>query len=173
MLVFQGSLLGFVGSRSPAAVWPPRSLLGLLPVFRRRARRTEAGNSPAASPPVQDDRAISASLLIRSDWRLEYVDVAAEQLFQRQVEDLIGQSLWEVFPELHDSRTEAVLQLAAQRRINLVFEEPAGINGRPFLIYVKPVGEDLFVSFSAAQPGSNAWLGLVPEGQRYEAHPDQ
>jgi len=109
-----------------------------------------------------------ASVVLTPAWRFAYLDVAAEGIFRRPVEELLSRSIWEAIPELRESRLFAVLRTAAEQRVSLSFEEPNWINGGHLLVHVQPVDDGLFVTFV-----EETRMRLVPEGQRDEAHPDE
>jgi PAS domain-containing protein len=132
-------------------------------ILRRALRRPEQAPPSSISSGVGD-----ASVLLTLDWRFAYVDLAATEVFQKRVEDLVGRIIWEAVPELRESRLLTVLRTAAEQKVAFSFEEPNWMDRGSLLIYIQPVDDGLFVTFSRA-----GRKGLVPESQGHEAHPDQ
>jgi PAS domain S-box-containing protein len=76
----------------------------------------------------QEMRAIWESMTdaffaVDSQWRITYINSAGEQLIQRSREQLIGQDLWDKFPEAVDSDFFRQYHRAVHERIPVDFEE--------------------------------------------------
>jgi len=57
-----------------------------------------------------------------SDWRLVYVNAEAERINRFRREDVLGKSLWELFPDLIGTKLEAGLKRAMNERVTVELE---------------------------------------------------
>ncbi len=64
-----------------------------------------------------------AFMSLDKQWRLTYVNQQAAQLCQRSPEDLLGQSLWDVFPDLVGSVLDQEYHRALAEQVPVTFEE--------------------------------------------------
>lgn len=59
---------------------------------------------------------------IDRDWRLTYLNRAAERFFDRRREDLLGRTIWDIFPSLTGSPFEREYRRAMDERVPVAFE---------------------------------------------------
>jgi PAS domain S-box-containing protein len=64
-------------------------------------------------------------LFVDREWRLRRVNAAAEQLIGRSRHELLGRTLWELFPALHGSVHEAAYRRALAGQVPVAFEAEA------------------------------------------------
>jgi PAS domain S-box-containing protein len=56
------------------------------------------------------------------EWHYTCVNYSAERLLRRKRDELLGRSLWDVFPDLLDTPAEVQLREAAATRVSVKFE---------------------------------------------------
>ncbi|TFZ06350.1 response regulator [Ramlibacter henchirensis] len=76
---------------------------------------------------------------VDADWRFTYVNRAAESIYGRSREQLIGRELWEVFPEAASSRFQEPFRRAMLERTPVTAEGPYNELSGWFEINVYPV----------------------------------
>ncbi len=95
--------------------------------FRRRAQRRELELERAA----QHARNVAAQTLEHisdgfwtydSEWRITYLDAAAEAMSRRARDEQVGRTIWELFPDLVGSEVERQFRLAMKTRSMVEFE---------------------------------------------------
>ena len=59
-----------------------------------------------------------AFFAVDSDWRFTYVNRNAEILLEKGTEELIGKTIWEMYPNLSGTEFEQVYRRAASERAN-------------------------------------------------------
>lgn len=64
-----------------------------------------------------------AFFAVDREWRFTYINSKTEQFFSRCAEELLGQSLWEVFPYAVDSQFEKQSRRAVAEQVSVKFEE--------------------------------------------------
>lgn len=64
-----------------------------------------------------------AFMSLDRQWRLTYVNQQAAQLCQRSREELLGQSLWDVFPDIVGSVFDQEYRRALEQQVPVTFEE--------------------------------------------------
>lgn len=64
-----------------------------------------------------------AFFAVDQEWRFTYINSKTEQFFSRCAEELLGQSLWEVFPYAVDSQFEQQSRRAVAEQVSVKFEE--------------------------------------------------
>lgn len=64
-----------------------------------------------------------AFMSLDREWRLTYVNRQAAQLCQRSQEELLGQSLWDVFPDIVGSVLDQEYHRALEQQVPVTFEE--------------------------------------------------
>ena len=88
-----------------------------------------------------------AVLTLDQRWRFTAVNSRAEQLTRRKAADLIGQTLWEVFPEALGTDMEREYRAAMDERLATTFEVHFAPLGGWFSVRVYPAGLGLAVYF--------------------------
>lgn len=89
----------------------------------------------------------NAFFFLDSNWRFTYINSQAEALFQRNKEDLLGQSLWVEFPEAMEGRFYEEYHRVVAENISGEFWEFYPPLNRWFEIHAYPDQEGLFVYF--------------------------
>ena len=79
-----------------------------------------------------------AFMRIDGDWKMRYLNAEAERLFRLPVSDTIGESFWELFPEMRDSMLEKNFRRCADSRSPLDFEHHSTRWDRRFAIRCYP-----------------------------------
>ncbi|WP_372911072.1 PAS domain-containing protein [Salinigranum sp.] len=69
------------------------------------------------------DRVSDAFFAVDTDWRFTYLNDRAERLLDRPREELVGQSIWEEFPEAVDSTFFEEYRRALETQETVAFEE--------------------------------------------------
>ncbi|UBF28470.1 PAS domain S-box protein [Kovacikia minuta CCNUW1] len=64
-----------------------------------------------------------AFMSLDTQWRFTYLNQRAAQIFQRSQEELLGQQLWEAFPEVRGSTFERQYYQAIEKQESITFEE--------------------------------------------------
>ena len=81
------------------------------------------------------------------DWRFTYVNQQAEMMLERKRRDLVGQVMWEQFPEAVGSNIETVYRRVVAEQCAEHFEEYYSPLGRWFEIHAYPSEDGLAVYF--------------------------
>ena len=81
-------------------------------------------------------------------WRLTYFNQKAEQILQRTRTELLGQNLWEVFPEIVGTTLEREYRTAATQQITVTFEAFYAPLEKWFEVHSYPFNEGLTVVFN-------------------------
>ncbi len=68
------------------------------------------------------DRIPDACLLVPADWKIAYVNPAAEHVLRRSRTDLLGRNLWDAFPDVGGGTFESALHKAMQERTEVIVE---------------------------------------------------
>ncbi|TFZ07883.1 ATP-binding protein [Ramlibacter humi] len=76
---------------------------------------------------------------VDADWRFTYVNRAAEGLYGRPRENMLGRSLWDVFPEVASSAFEEPFRRAMRERVALTVEGPYNPLAAWFEVNIYPV----------------------------------
>ncbi len=85
---------------------------------------------------------------VDAQWRFTYVNGAAEAIYGRSREDLVGRDLWECFPEVAASAFDGPFRRAMRERVPVVVEGPYDPLAGWFEVSVYPVaGGGLSFSF--------------------------
>lgn len=81
-------------------------------------------------------------------WRFIYVNPQAQRLLKRSLDDLIGQSIWEVLPELNGTTMGATFRRAMATRKPVVVETPGVVYpDRLFEMHINPMVNGLAIYF--------------------------
>lgn len=73
----------------------------------------------------------AAFAFLDHDWRLEYVNALAQELMGRPPEELMGRSLWEIYPDLAGTSFESAYREAAATGQAVIFEAQYTGSGGP------------------------------------------
>lgn len=77
------------------------------------------------------------------DWRFTFVNDRSESLLRHKREDMIGESIWDVFYQLKGTPMEANYRKAMEERVAVSFEVLSPIAGRWLDIRLFPTGDGL------------------------------
>jgi PAS domain S-box-containing protein len=92
--------------------------------FKERTRRLERRRDELAAELEEVfDRITDGFFAVDDEWRFTYVNERAEELLDRSEGELIGESLWEAFPETVESRFQEEYEAAMATQEPVVFEE--------------------------------------------------
>lgn len=78
-------------------------------------------------------------------WRFTYVNQKAEQILHRDRTELLGQSLWDAFPDTEGSTLERELRKAIDQKVAVTFEDFHASLGKWFEVHAYPSGDGLSV----------------------------
>ncbi len=81
-------------------------------------------------------------------WRFTYFNQKAEQILQKTRSELLGQNLWEVFPEIIGSTLERECRAAMNKQITVMFEGYYSPLQKWFEVHAYPSKEGLSVVFN-------------------------
>ncbi|HEY9877720.1 MAG TPA: CHASE domain-containing protein [Leptolyngbyaceae cyanobacterium] len=101
-------------------------------------------------------------------WHCIYVNQEAESLLQRSREELMGQTMWQVFPDLADSPFAAGLQQSIEQRSTLALEEfyPSLKSWLEVHIYPAPDGLSIYFRNIDERKQAEAERDLLLERER-------
>ncbi len=95
------------------------------------------------------------------DWRFVYINAQAERYFGRTRQDMMGRSIWEVYPEAVGSALHQRLQQALAERSPAQFEIVLPLSQRWYEVRVYPSEDGLAVYFNDVQGRKEADAALV------------
>jgi len=116
-------------------------------LLRRALRQAEEARSHAAAVDRERVHTLEnisdAYLAVDRDWRLVYANRSFLERYGRgQLENVLGLSLWEVYPELAGTELEERYRRAMAERIPDIFEMRSYLSDRWFRVVVEPTEED-------------------------------
>lgn len=85
---------------------------------------------------------------VDEQWRFTYVNQKAEQILQRDRTELLGQNVWQVFPEIVGSTLEREFHNAINQKVAVTFEDFHPPLGKWFEVHAYPAGDGLSVVFN-------------------------
>ena len=136
---------------------------------RTAARRNRAESAAAAQRAVETLEAMSDGFFtLDLDGRITYLNAQTETFLGRRREDLIGEVLWEAFPEVVGSRFGGEYRRAMREQVSVHFEERYEPLGRTFEARAYPVTDGLAVYFTDVTT-ERASQARLREGQRLAA----
>jgi PAS domain S-box-containing protein len=103
------------------------------------------------------------------DWRFTYVNVEAQRLFERSSSDLIGQVIWEVFPDMIGRDIEVNYRRAVATHRSQVFETFKELWNQWFEIHAYPSDAGLTVYFRDVNERHHAQEALRSLNESLEA----
>jgi PAS domain S-box-containing protein len=140
-------LLGPDVRRARAGRGPVRRQAVALPagLFDLSCSAVEGGalvSAEAASPPPHVlDRVADAVVLLDRDWRITFVNAAAERGAGRPRGELLGRVYWEAFPGLVGTAFERHYRRAAARQVPVELTAHDAAAGRWYEVRVHPAGD--------------------------------
>ncbi len=81
-------------------------------------------------------------ITLSSDWRYTYANDEAVRMLQMSRSDLLGQSVWELFPELEGTAFQSALLKAAAERVVTEIADTAPVRGRWYVNRVHPTDDN-------------------------------
>src|SRR3954468_20026136 len=116
-------------------------------LLRRALRQAEEARSHAAAVDRERVHTLEnisdAYLAVDRDWRLVYANRSFLDRYGRgQLENVLGISLWEAYPELAGTELEERYRRAMAERIPDIFEMRSYLSDRWFRVVVEPTEED-------------------------------
>ena len=101
-----------------------------------------------------------AFVTVDHDWRYTYINDQAEVLLGRRRVELVGQQIWELFPEIVGSITYPRLQQVMAERVPVSFEDAHPTSGRWFENRAYPSEAGLSIFFTDISERKRAEAGL-------------
>ena len=93
------------------------------------------------------ERITDAFMSLDTEWRFTYLNSRAEELFQRSQSELLGQSIWDVFPGLLGSTFEQEYHRALAQQVAITFEGFYPLLNTWFEVRVFPAADGLSIFF--------------------------
>ena len=124
-------------------------LLALLAWTTRTIRRQTAAEQAAEAAAREHAQRIANILesitggfvTVDDEWRYVYVNAEAERLLGRRGDELVGRSMWDVFPEVESAVASRELRRAAAARVAVEFEDFNPALGRWFRNRASPTAD--------------------------------
>ncbi len=149
--------LGELERRLPAEI---RDHLGTL---RERIARLDAANvllHAQQQAAADENERLSAAVenmtdaywAVDHDWRLTYINAAAERVWGREREELLGRNIWEAFPEVVGTPNYHAIHRAMARRSVEEFEDRSPALNRWVSGRAHPTAEGIAVHFQDISP---------------------
>src|SRR3712207_3660738 len=120
---------------------------------RRRRRRATDVNSVEILESMSD-----GFVAVDREWRYTYVNRAAERNARLRRDEMLGRTLWEVFPEFVGSQFESACRRAMGEGVTVHFEE-----------YCAPLGAWFEQTIYPAADGITVYVRDITERKRMEA----
>jgi PAS domain S-box-containing protein len=120
-------------------------------LLRRASRQAEEARGRAEAMDRQRNLALEnisdAYLAVDRDWRFVYANRSFFERYGRgPAEAILGRTLWEVYPELHDTEMGARLRAAMETGVTDRFELRSYLSDRWFRVVAEPTGDGLAIS---------------------------
>jgi PAS domain S-box-containing protein len=121
-------------------------------------RRATQGELAASRQRAQDilESISDAFYALDHDWRLTYLNARTEQLWGRPREALLGQVLWDIFPQVRGTETHTQHLRAAHERRRVTYETVSPILGQWIEVTIYPSEAGLSVYFHDITPRKQA-----------------
>lgn len=110
-----------------------------------------------------------AFFALDQDWRFIYLNQRAEQFLRRSRHRVLGQNLWEEFPEVLDTEMAEHLRRAMVDRVSLTFEEYIASSDSWCEFHVYPTQEGLAVYFQDVTGRKRAYEQIEHQIRREQA----
>jgi hypothetical protein len=81
-------------------------------------------------------------------WHFTYVNPSAEHFLGRAASDLLGNSLWEMFPEAMDSKLYAIFQTVAHQQVSAFLADIRPTSNSRLTVHVLPIEHRLLILFN-------------------------
>ena len=81
------------------------------------------------------------------EWRFTYVNGRAAELWRMRREELLGRSIWDVFPQGRETESHAKMQEAMERRLHLEYESYSQMLDQWLSVSLYPTEQGLSVYF--------------------------
>ena len=107
----------------------------------------DAGSLPAVDLGAALNRVGDGFFALDRDWNVRYVNVAAGRLMGRDVEDLVGRSIWAEFPTAVGTVFDRRFRQAVETQQVVEFEEYFDLVGLWFSIRVHPSADGITLVF--------------------------
>lgn len=118
-------------------------------VDRRAAFRTRRESRAAARRALETLESMSdAFFTLDPEWRFTYLNPQAETILERRREELLGRTLWDVFPDAVGSRLDDASRCALREQVPVRFTEDHVALGRTLEVRVHPKPGGLAVYFT-------------------------
>ena len=118
-------------------------------IDREEALRNRTDSAAAAQRAVETLEAMSDGFFtLDPEGRLTYLNARSESFFGRRREDVLGELVWEAFPEISGTRFADEYRRALRDRVTAHFEATYPPLGRTFEARVYPVSDGLAVYFT-------------------------
>ncbi|MGC3991416.1 MAG: PAS domain S-box protein [Chthoniobacteraceae bacterium] len=108
-----------------------------------------------------------ACFALDEDWCFTFVNDRCESLLRTRHEDMLGRSLWDVFPFLIGTPTENHYRRAMATRSPVSFEVVSTINGRWLDVRLFPSGNGLAAFVLDIQPRKEAEVALIESQEEF------
>jgi PAS domain S-box-containing protein len=116
--------------------------------YRRARDRLEAAKTAGEAGTTEILESIDDALYaIDREWRLVYVNRHAERLWGKRRNEILGRTIFEIFPAFANSETHRTCEQAMAERRPLRIETSAGVLGVPVDVNVSPSPSGVTLSF--------------------------
>ncbi len=102
-------------------------------------------------------------------WRFTYVNQRAETLLQRSRQDLLGQNVWDLFPEIVGTAFEQEFYKAVSQRVAVNFEAFYPALNVWFEVHAHPIADGLFIYYQDVTERRRFYDQLQHQAQREQA----
>ena len=100
-------------------------------------------------------------MVIDRDWRIVFINTAAEGLCHERKQDVLGRSVWEVLPHLRGTNFEKELQRSRDEQTPVHFEVPGRIQDRWLEFRAHPMDGSTAIYISDISPRKKAEIDLT------------
>lgn len=94
---------------------------------------------------------------LNDEWEFTYVNPAGEEILQNDADTLLGNTIWEMYPEVEDSRFTEQYQEAFETQRSVKFQE-----------YYPPHDEEYTVRVYPSESGISVYFNTLSEQQKQE-----
>src|SRR6266851_4054 len=93
------------------------------------------------------DQVQQAYVLLDSEFRYIFINREAERMMARNRDSLLGQSVWETYPDLLGTRVEHAYRRAASEGVSSEFDNYYAASDRWYHLQVDPMDGGIIVGF--------------------------